>query len=438
MRLFAVGTVAAVALGFSVLPATAQSQVVTHKRVPVCTPAGAGFVDCLSIRVDTYVDGVLAQTDANGNQTDANGNQVDANDGQAQANGIQPGATPSGYVSYNAAQLRSAYGIKAKGSPSSVIAIVDSNDAPNALANLNAYRAANSLPTLSNCPTERGNKPHFDGQTACFAKVNQRGIVGAYPAPDFGWTLEITLDLAMASAICPQCSILLVEGDSPTYEDLNAAVATAASFRSQGVVAISNSYGGDDVPGAYYPAYNNAAAKGIAVTASSGDWGYGVSAPATFTNVISVGGTSLRLNPTNNSWLSETAWGDSGSGCSNLNAKPVWQSAATQCAGKANADVSAVADPYTGVRVYFDGHWYIFGGTSVGSPIIASIYALTAETSGEGSPAARTWSRFNYSTNMHDIRAGANGLCTPIVWCTAGVGWDGPTGLGTPNGLGAF
>jgi subtilase family serine protease len=119
--------------------------------------------------------------------------------------------------------------------------------------------------------------------------------------------------------------------------------------------------------------------------------------------------------------------------------KPGWQTAVTRCPGKALADVSAVADPATGVATYIGTPfgkavgWQVMGGTSVAAPIIAGVYALSGRTSGY--PAAYTW---EHSSSLHDVTAGSNGTCATSRWCRAGTGWDGPTGLGTPNGPGAF
>jgi hypothetical protein len=202
---------------------------------------------------------------------------------------------------------------------------------------------------------------------------------------------------------------------------------------TQGVVAISNSYGGSD--SAPLAAYDH---PGIAITASTGDSGYGVQSPASFGTVVAVGGTSLTTSTTSRGW-SETAWSGAGSGCSTLNPTPSWQTAATQCDGKANADVSAVADPNTGVAVYdttaYQGSsgWLVYGGTSVASPIIASVYALGGITANY--PAVDTWA---HASTLNDVTSGSNGTCPTPIWCKSGPGWDGPTGLGTPNGTTGF
>jgi subtilase family serine protease len=202
---------------------------------------------------------------------------------------------------------------------------------------------------------------------------------------------------------------------------------------------ISNSWGGSDTSDAVYGSYFNH--PGVAITASTGDSGYGVEYPASSDYVTAVGGTSLTQNASFARGWEETAWSGAGSGCSSYNSRPTWQaSVTTGCSRRAVADVSADADPNTGVAVYdsyaYQGYvgWLVFGGTSVASPVIASVYALAGNASGVsygsspyGDPAA-----------LNDVVSGSNGSCSPAELCTAGPGWDGPTGLGTPNGTGAF
>jgi subtilase family serine protease len=323
-------------------------------------------------------------------------------------------ATPSGY---GPADIQSAYGLAGQSSGGRTVAIVDAYDDPTAESDLAVYRQQLGLSACT---------------TGCFAKVSQIGS-NTYPSVNSSWAAEISLDLDMVSAACPDCHILLVEANSASFADLSTAVGYAAGV--PGVIAISNSYGGSDTSS--IAAYENAGSGGIAVTASTGDSGYGVEAPASFTHVVAVGGTTLSRTT---SGFSETAWSGSGSGCSKKNLKPSWQSAATKCSGKANADVSAVADPNTGVSVYdttpLSGQsgWMVFGGTSVSSPIIASVYALANNF---GSSAGEyTW---GHAASLHDVTSGANSHhCSPSLWCKAGTGWDGPTGLGTPNGTGGF
>ena len=219
------------------------------------------------------------------------------------------------------------------------VAIVDAYDDPNAEADLAIYRSQYGLPA---CTTANG----------CFRKVNQNGAHRRCPATDAGWAGEISLDLDMVSAICPSCHILLVEANS-------------ASLRQPGHRGEHGGRAGRQVrlqqlrrrrqlaPSSR--AYNH---PGVAVTASTGDSGYGVEYPASDSHVTAVGGTSLTRDASARGWT-ETAWSGAGSGCSTRRTpKPAWQTAATQCARKAIADVSAVADPNTGVAVY-----ETYGGT---------------------------------------------------------------------------
>jgi subtilase family serine protease len=237
----------------------------------------------------------------------------------------------------------------------------------------------------------------------------------------------------MASAICPNCHILLVEATSSTFANLGTAVNRAATLHAN---AISNSYGGSDSRDATNSPFNH---PGIAITASSGDSGFGVSYPASSRFVTAVGGTTLTA-ASNSRGFTETVWNGAGSGCSRFNTQLSGQAGAgTGCSRRAVADVSAVADPNTGVAVFdstpFQGRsgWWVVGGTSASSPIIAGVYALAGN-------AASINNNFPYAhaSSLFDVTSGSNGTCSPSQLCTARVGWDGPTGLGTPNGTGAF
>jgi subtilase family serine protease len=330
----------------------------------------------------------------------------------------KPAATtaPSGY---GPTDLRSAYKLTATGTSSQTVAIVDAYDDPTAEADLGVYRSQYGL---SPCTTANG----------CFRKVSQTGSTTP-PRSNAGWAQEISLDVDMASAICPGCRILLVEANSSAFTDLAAAVDTAARL---GATTISNSYGGSEfsqeTTSTYGAHYNH---PGIPITVSSGDAGYGVEFPAASPYVTAVGGTTLNRASNARGW-SETAWSGAGSGCSAYVAKPSWQHD-TGCARRTVADVSAVANPSTGVAVYdstrYQGSsgWMVFGGTSVAAPVVAGVYALAANGAAPSYPYSQTASLF-------DVTSGSNGACSVTYLCTAGAGFDGPTGLGTPNGTGAF
>ncbi|MFC0436806.1 S53 family peptidase [Kutzneria buriramensis] len=327
---------------------------------------------------------------------------------------------PAAPAGLSPANLHAAYKLPTAGGAGLTVAIVDAMDDPNAEKDLGTYRSTFGLPA---CTTANG----------CFRKLNQNGAASPLPASDTGWAEEISLDVDMVSAICPQCHILLVEASSASFNNLGTAVNTAARL---GAVAISNSYGGGEFNGEQTSGDAFFNHPGIAVTASSGDSGFGVEYPAASRFVTAVGGTSLRTASTARGW-SETAWSGAGSGCSRFEAKPTWQHD-TGCARRTVADVSAVADPATGVAVndtFNESGFLVFGGTSVSSPIIASVYALAGRPAAGSTPASLAYS---HTGSLFDVTSGSNGSCGGTYLCTAKAGYDGPTGLGTPNGLGAF
>jgi subtilase family serine protease len=331
-------------------------------------------------------------------------------------------AAPNGY---GPADLWSAYalGTMPSGGTTQTIAIVDAYDDPKAEADLGVYRSQYGLPP---CTTANG----------CFRKVSQTGTT-SYPRANASWSQEISLDLDMASAICPNCKILLVEASSNSFANLSAAVDEAVILKA---TVVSNSYGGSEYSAEVTDQshYNH---PGVAITVSSGDNGYGVEFPAASQYVIAVGGTTLtRSSSTARGW-NETVWSGAGSGCSAYIAKPSYQTDAG-CARRTVADVAAVADPNTGVAVYdsyaYRGSsgWLVFGGTSVASPIIASVYALA----GNAAAVTTTYGQSLYAVgaSLFDIVSGSNGTCGGSYLCTGASRYDGPTGNGTPNGVGAF
>ncbi len=317
-------------------------------------------------------------------------------------------------AAFTPADFQKAYNLKGLKSHGTV-AIVDAFGYPTLETDLNAYRDFYKLPK---CTTDNG----------CLSILDQRGGHST-PPTDAGWDLEQALDLDMVSAICPDCKIVIVQSDNNSFKNLGAAVNAAAKVK--GVVAISNSYGADGSDIRNRDDYDH---PGIAVTASTGDHGYqDASAPANMTSVIAVGGTSIVPDGSSRGY-NETVWAGAGSGCSDHNKAPKYQDTkATKCKGDASADVSAAANPGAGgASIYYSGHFTVVGGTSESSPIIAAVFALSGKT--KGYPGENLWKNPN---KLYDITSGSNGSCGAPL-CTAGKGWDGPTGLGTPNGAGAF
>jgi len=375
---------------------------------PVCPPATPGTAECLALR-----------------RTDIAG---------------PPGAAVSPLTTlqpYSPADLQSAYALPSgSGGSGLTVAVVAAYDLPTAESDLGVYRSHFGLPA---CTTANG----------CFRKVDQKGG-NSYPAADGNWGIEIALDIEMVSAICPNCHILLVEASDAYDANLGTAVNTAVSL---GAVAVSTSYSGPEASDeTSLDAYYNH--PGVAITAGTGDCGYdcetssgqdyaSVGYPAASPYVVAVGGTSLTRAANSRGWT-ESAWGSTaeaagaGSGCSLYEPKPSWQHD-TGCATRTEADVSAVADSSPGVWMYEMGNWYSIGGTSVASPIIAATFALA------GRPAAGTYpASYLYADpgGLNDVVGGNNDVtyhtCTVTYLCNGVVGYDGPTGLGTPNGTAAF
>jgi subtilase family serine protease len=351
----------------------------------------------------------------------------------------RPASTLGNNGAYDPSYLQSAYNVASAaaadgGGAGQTVAIVDAYDDPNVASDLSYYR---SFFGLSACPTGTISP----AATGCvFEKVSQTGSTTSYPTSSSSWGVEISLDVEMVSAVCPNCQILLVEADSNSIADLGAAVSEAVSL---GARVVSNSYSGSEYSSETSDSLSYYDHPGVAVVASAGDSGYGVEFPAASPYVTAVGGTSLtQLTNTGTRDGSETAWSGTGAGCSAYESKPAWQRD-EGCANRTVADVSAVADPNTGVWVYDtygNSGWGIYGGTSAAAPIIASFYALAGNLPGStGTPASYPHAA---PSSLYDVTSGSDGSCSPAYLCTAGVGYDGLTGLGTPgqspNSIAAF
>jgi hypothetical protein len=395
----AVSCLAAVVLVFTGLSVVGQSADASGSATANCSqPLRAGIYSCFSIRQGGSSNHAIAQ-------------------------GI--GADAAGHGGYGPADLRSAYNI-AQSSTAATVAIIDAYDDPDAEADLAVYRQYYGLPA---CTTATG----------CFRKVNQDGSNAPLPAPDQGWAGEIALDLAMVSAACPSCHLLLVEADQAS-SDLFTGVQTAVGM---GAKYVSMSWGSSETASEQTLDQSVFGTPGVVFAAASGDDAYGVSYPAASAHVVAVGGTSLSRSNTARGW-SESAWSSrpgvgTGSGCSTIIAKPSWQASIPSgiCPGRAITDIAADADPATGVAVYQRygaGGWVVYGGTSAAAPLITAMYAL-AGPSGSSAPASILYA---HPGALNDITTGRNGSCSPALLCSSAPGWDGPTGLGSPNGIAAF
>jgi hypothetical protein len=330
-------------------------------------------------------------------------------------------ATPPGL---GPSAIQDAYGLQsASAGMRQTVAVVTAYDDPKAESDLATYRSQYSVPP---CTTADG----------CFRKVDENGGTSYPAAGAAGWTAAIAESLDMISAACPNCHIIVVEAAPNGISDLgqaeNEAVSLGAKFVTNTWFTPEASYGTSE-PG-YDASYFNH--PGVAITAPDGNGGgYGTYYPAASPDVIAVGGTTLTAaSGTTRGWT-ETAWSDSGSGCSPYEAKPSWQ-ADTGCSTRMLNDVSALADasPSASPVAFYNtdnSGWTTGGGTAVASAIIAAGYALA------GTPAAGSYpASYLYASTplINDVTNGSNGTCSPgpAYFCGAGSGYDGPAGVGTP------
>ncbi len=325
---------------------------------------------------------------------------------------------PSGL---GASDLEAAYHLPATGGNGTIIASVLGVHYPNAESDLAKYRTQYGLP-----PCTKAN--------GCFMQVDGNGGTN-YPQSGScnGVAGESALDIQMLSAGCPDCKIMLIEPNRTSDSD---AITMAIG---KGVAALSFSFCGAETNSDL----NQAAAwnhPGTGLFASSGDWGYlnhaggmpGVCSPASFPGVVSVGGTTLTKSNTPRGWT-ESTWSSAGSGCSTVFPKPSWQTD-TGCSKRMVADISAIAE---NVSNYCTdpgdtNGWGTVGGTSAAAPFVAGALTLIGAINADFTP-AWVW---HHADDLFDITTGNNGTCSSVsaYYCKAGTGYDGPTGLGTPNG----
>lgn len=338
--------------------------------------------------------------------------------------------TPASQIQgYQPDDLQNAYDVPwhaaNKGGDQTIGIVVAYHD-PNLSAALNVYRNTFGLPrcTANNdCLTVAWNGSNGSGN-------GWNNGWNTTPPPSFnqGWAIEEELDVEMASAICPNCNILVSEAADASLQNLASAVTLAVN---QGATEVSNSYSVPETSdmAQYASAYK---ANGVPMTVSAGDRGYGPGFPATLSTVTAVGGASL-VN-SNGNW-GEAVWPGTGSGCSSFVQKPSWQTD-TGCSNRTANDLAVVADPATGVAAFipYVGGWAVFGGTSVGAPIVAGLYALAEN----GAYINNASILYKHANAFAPITSRANGTCYPNYLCNGGPGYDGPSGLGMPVGVGAF
>jgi hypothetical protein len=413
------------ALGYSLTPSTTEPYA-------VCPPASAGYVECLSI-----IDPPPVKT--------ASGYRIA---GVAQT--LEGGGEGGGF---DPKELQEAYNIPATGGSTQTVAVVDAYDDPDAEADLQKYR-------------EKYKIYYRSGETACtkangcFKKVNQEGKEEKYPTDKYptkieggkevldDWGVEISLDLDMVSAACPECHILLVEANSTELnkkdEPVNMFIAEEEAEKLEAggkklATEISNSWGEGEQSGEVEDnKYFEDA--GVPITVAAGDRAYGAGYPAAAPHVISVGGTTLRKKAEGSRKWEESVWLDTGGGCSMYEPKPAWQTD-PDCSKRTDNDVAAVANNDESPVSVYDSYeyeeagvgtgklgWVLLGGTSVGTPIVAAVEAHASEPVKKEGPEAF------YQHQLFNVTVGGdNGACHTYL-CIAEPGYNGPTGWGTPDG----
>lgn len=323
---------------------------------------------------------------------------------------------------YSPVDLRNAYRVPST-STTATVAVIEAYGTPQLEHDLATYRSHFALPP---CSVASG----------CLQIMDQNGgpALGSSASGRNGWEDETVLDVEMVSAICPTCHILLVQATSDFLADMLLAVDQAAA---QGAKYISMSWGAPEQQNG--PRLNPA--PGVIYVAASGDAGYGTSYPSADDDVVSVGGTTLVHDSSARGW-NDTVWnngtGGTGGGCSSAEQQPEWQRAipglSTICTNRSMNDVSIVADPNTGVYIYDQGTWVEGGGTSAGAPMIAAMYAIAGSTSAQMPGPAIP---YQHPNDFVDVTKGANGSCGQSL-CQATAGYDTPSGLGVPQGVGGF
>jgi subtilase family serine protease len=367
---------------------------------------------------------------------------------------------------YTPAQIRAAYGLPglpaAGATPTAAqaaqlgagqtIYLIDAMHDPNAAAELAVFNATFGLPACTtraiaasaSLPLAAAGVGEGCALSVVYGSANG-AMTSTAPAFDAGWATEIALDLQWAHAAAPLARLVLIESPDASLAGLLGAVKLA---NAMGAGVVSMSFG---APEGNWTASVDAsfAAGGMSYVAATGDSGSGVSWPAVSSNVLAVGGTSLTysgLGP-----RSETTWAQSGGGISAYTPTPAYQSNAVPGVGtlahRAVADVAFNADPSTGqyVAVMTPGRttasWVSAGGTSLATPQWAGLAAVanamraSAGAARLAAPHAALYTQLAtvpgvYAATFADVQAGANGSCAR---CAAQVGYDLPTGLGTPN-----
>ena len=303
---------------------------------------------------------------------------------------------------------------------SRAIAIVDAFDNPTVLADLQAYSAQFGLPA-----------PNAANFQIVFA-------TGTRPARDDGWGLEIALDVQMAHAMAPKAKVILVEAASNSFFDLFQAERVAANLvAAAGGGQVSNSWGSDEFAGETSAASTTPFVKNkVVFFASTGDADV-TSYPAVLPQLVAAGGTTVRRDASGKLLTpAKSTWNEAGAGKSSLVARPAFQAPVAGVVGtkRGIADLSAAANPATGVWVRFRGSWFSVGGTNVSSPLLAGIANLAGHfAANTAAEQALIYGHLGTGA-FRDIKNTASN-CGVGNALHALLGYDFCTGVGSPLGL---
>ncbi len=365
-----------------------------------------------------------------------------------------------GISCYSPIQYRQAYdlnplyqhGVTGKGR---TIAIIDSFGSPTIANDLAVYDANYGIPAPPSLQVIQpvGAVPPFDPSNGTMVS----------------WATETTLDVEIAHAMAPDANILLVETPVAETEGVTGFPEMMAAENyvinhnladviSQSFGATENTFPNKQSLLNLRYAFENAAAHGVTVLASSGDTGatnyildgsdvypYPVNSwPSADPLVTSIGGTQLHLDANGNRIAPDQAWNDgygaTGGGLSQVFSRPLYQTGVRSVVGNSRGtpDISASAAVDGAAILYYSFDpsrvgWHLVGGTSEAAPLFSGIVALTAQLAhhrlGQINPQLYALNAL-HAPGIVDVTVGDNSFAG-VTGYPATRGYDLATGIGT-------
>ena len=316
---------------------------------------------------------------------------------------------------------------------------------------LNAYKA-NGLSTGSGTTTaividtfpKTSDLTKFWSVAGVSQSLSNITLIQAVPGTLPALSGEESLDAQYSSSMGPSSKVRVYASQSLTDAHLDTTFQRVISDLQSGVkitqVSISlgecetdESTGELNTDDQYFATMTSLGASVFVSSGDSGSHECGGSANvpsfySTSPHVAAAGGTTLRFSGT--AERSETAWNGSGGGISTYFGVPSYQSGLGY-SKRTVPDLSADANPNTGVLVYVNGEQNQFGGTSVASPVLAGLIGLVnSKRIAAGKSTIGLLDTYIYpllgTTSFRDIKSGNNG------GYAAKVGYDLVTGIGAP------